>query len=164
MFPHQKQPEVPRTKSNESPATSGYFAVPGKPDSAFIESTGPEYPSSVETDPIEIRVLRRVREASPTYEVWTERTVYEFDQWLRCTAARDPYTGKVKGHHDCVGARLIGGRRFGDQLVEISSPTPAIGHNALLGGDERPTIVTTAVTRVVMNVWRWTSSRKAHDT
>lgn len=164
MCPQQKQPEAPTMTSNQSLATSGYYPVPEKPDSVFIESTGPKYPSSVETTPIEIRVLQQTREASPVYEVWTERTVYEFDQGMRCTATRDPHTGEAKDHHECVGARLIGGRRLGNQLVEISSPTPALGHHALLGGDERTTIVTTPVTRVIMNVWRWSSSCKAQGT
>lgn len=152
------------TTGNEFPATSGYYAIPGKPNSALVESTGPEYPSSNEAVPIEIRVLRQVREVSPTYEIWTDHTIYEFDQGMHCTAARDPHSGKTKDHHECVGARLIGGRRFGNQVVEISSPTPAVGHHALLGRDERATIVTTPVTRVIMNVWRWSSSRKAHGT
>jgi hypothetical protein len=164
MCPQPKQPEAPMTKNHGSPATSGYYPVRGAPNSEFIELSRPYHPSLDETNSIEIRVLCSARENFPTYEVWTERTVYEFDRELCCTAVRDPHTGKAQDHHKCVGARMIGGRRVRNQVIDFSSPTPAIGHNALLGGDERPTIVTTTVTRVIMNVWRWSTSPRTVDT
>jgi hypothetical protein len=41
--------------------------------------------------------------------------------------------------------------------VDISSPLPAIGHKALLGDDQHAVTVTRPVTRVIMNLWRWSS-------
>jgi len=150
------------TTSTEAPLTSGYYPRSEGRHSTY-DSARPNAPCTNEAAPLEVRVLHEAREGCPTYEIWTARTVYEFDRELRCTAVRDPNTGKAKEHHECLGARMIGGRRFQNQHLDVSFPTPAIGHNAILGGDDQPLIVTTPVTRVIMNLQRLSSQSKALD-
>jgi len=157
MFLRRKPAEPSSTISTGTPDASGYFPIAEKSDGAVAESRPLEFPPSSEKPQIEICVVRKEYQTSPTFEVWTERTVYEFDRSLCCTAARDSKTGEAKTHHDCVGTRLLGGRRFRDQVIDMSAPMPGVGYNALLGGDERSTIVTSPVMRVVMYVWQWSS-------
>ena len=160
MSSDPKLNEVPMTACCVSPKTSGCYPVAQKPSSDLVESTAPDYPTSVELASIEVRVLCQAPESCLTYEIWTARSVYEFDRQLRCIAVRDAQTSAAKDHHKCVGTRLIGGRRIGNQIIDVSSPIPALGHSALLGNDEHSTIVTSPVTRVVMYMWRWSSPPK----
>jgi hypothetical protein len=107
--------------------------------------------------PFEIRVRSYENESSAVYEVCTENTIYEFDQSLRCTGVRDARTGFPKSVlHACIGARLVGGRRTGEETVDISSPLPAVGHNAILSDREHAMTVTSPVARVVMYLCRST--------
>jgi len=94
-------------------------------------------------------------ERSPIYEIWTEHSVYEFDQSMHCTAVRDANSGIERAADHLVGARLIGGRDIANQTVCMSYPLPAVGHRALLGRSEREVCETTPVMRIVMNLHRW---------
>jgi len=101
------------------------------------------------------------RERAPVYEIWTEHSVYEFDQSMRCTAVRDAGTGTVRTAEPLVGATLIGGRDVANQSVCMSYPLPAVGHRALLGCGERDVSETTPVMRIVMNLQRWSCKTRS---
>lgn len=151
----QTEPLLP--KGHATPNTSGYYPVIEQPGTQAVESPEHDERTLHSGPPIEIRILFREQESASVYEIWTEHTVYEFDQSLFCTAVRDARSGVAKSSA-CVGSRLIGGRRARGKVVNVSSPLPAMGHHALLGDDGHPMTVTTPVTRVIMNLRRWTSS------
>lgn len=153
----QRKPELPLTAGHSTPNTSGYFPVAEQPGANPINSPDRDERTLHSGPPVEIRVLFREQESASVYEIWTEHTVYEFDQSLFCTAVKDARSGAAKTSA-CVGSRLIGGRRSRGKVVNISSPLPAMGHHALLGDDGHPMTVTTPVTRVIMNLRRWSSS------
>ena len=156
MHPNQKSTEPFRTKGSSTPVTSGYYPV-AEPS---VLSEPPELGALTSRldPPIEIRVLSAAYPNSHTFEVWTEHTVYEFDLQLRCVAARDPKTGHKKAQSQCLGSRLLGGRRFRNQTYDLSAPLPGVGQSAVLSKDEQTTIVTSPVMRVIMYVWRWSST------
>lgn len=142
------------SRSHVTPNTSGCFPVARD---ACMESSSPAVSGESGSLPFEIRVRSYEDENSAVYEVCTGHTIYEFDQALRCTGVRDARTGFPKATaHACVGAQLIGGRLTRAETVDISSPLPAVGHNAILSDDEHAMTVTSPVTRVVMYLCRST--------
>jgi hypothetical protein len=153
---HRKT-EACLTKGQSTPNTSGYYPVVEQPGTESMNSPDLDERTLHSGPPFEIRILLREQESASVYEIWTEHTVYEFDQSLCCTAVRDARSGAAKSS-TCVGSKLIGGRRMRGREVNISSPLPAMGHHALLGDDGHPMTVTTPVTRVIMNLRRWTST------
>lgn len=149
--------ETTIARSTNVPLASGYFAISkqnAEPDAqgAHGEGDGICGPS-----PVEIRVIRDGHcRPGAVYEVWTKRTIYEFDQSLICISARDAETNVPRLQSKCLGAQLFGGRLFRDRRMDMSSPVPAIGHNAVLSS-ESTTMVTSPVTRVIMYVCHWSS-------
>jgi hypothetical protein len=154
-----QQPDATISRSHAIPNTSGYFPVVR---GGSNESFGTEVSLAGGSCPFEVHVWSSEEECCAVYEVWTEHTVYEFDQSLRCTSVRDARTGRPKAaSHPSVGARLIGGRQTHEETVDISSPLPAVGHHALLTDREQAMTVTSPVTRVVMNISRYSSRSRS---
>lgn len=154
MYPKLRQRDAFGTNNSVRPQGSGYYPVAEKvPSSASPRVEDPPRDSDVE-----IRVLSDEYPNALTFEVWTERTVYKFDANLCCIAARNRETGEI-ARCQYLGARLLGGRYFQDQLVDMSAPLPCVGHSAVLSIEDGKTIITSPVTRVIMYVWRWSSSR-----
>jgi hypothetical protein len=145
----------------EVPNTSGFYPAQENPGSGSLDLSGAKQPALPDPPPIEIRILPGGQGLSPAYEIWTEHTAYEFDQALYCVGVRDLDSGTASAEHACLGARLIGGRQTTGEYVDISSPLPAIGHKALLGDEDHPMTVTSPVTRVIMNLWRWSCASRA---
>lgn len=150
-----RQPDLSVKKTYGTPNTSGCYSAVQENARPLVHPSGEHQAVQREASPVELRVVCQGQDTAPVYEIWTERTVYEFDRSLSCTAVRDVQSGTMKLTHPCVGAQLLGGRNSQGPLVHVSSPLPAVGHNALLGDDEHPMTVTSPVTRVVMNLCRW---------
>lgn len=150
MHSKQKHSEAYRTNSVAQPDGSGPF--PRKERTSEAHSLAA---SRYERD-IEIRVQSYWYPNAPIFEIWTERTVYEFDVNLCCIAARDLNTDEDT-RPQCLGARLLGGRRLQNHVVDMSTPLPGVGYSAMLKSDDEIIIVTSPVTRVIMYVRRWSS-------
>ena len=127
------------------------------------EALGPEQDNTSRAAPFEVRLVVDYQERCPIYEIRTQDSVYEFDQSLCCVAVRDTCSGEAKVSHQSLGAKLIGGWHLDNQTVDMSYPLPAIGHCALLGGDEHDVTVTTPVTQVIMNLQRWSCKAMPRD-
>jgi hypothetical protein len=149
-----QQPDATVSRIHATPNTSGCFPVAREGSPEVLDQRVPREDDSC---PFEIQVWSSAEEDHAVYEVWTEHTVYEFDQSLRCSGVRDARTGTRKTlRHPSLGTRLIGGRQTHGEAVDISSPLPAVGHNALLTGREQAMTVTSPVTHVIMNLCRCT--------
>jgi hypothetical protein len=158
MCPTHRQPEATPTDSEAELNTSGCYPVVEK----AREGLGPEQDYTSRTAPFEVRLVVDYQERCPVYEIRTEDSVYEFDQSLCCVAVRDMCSGEAKVRHQSLGTKLIGGWHLDNQAVDMSYPLPAVGHRALLGGDEHEVTVTTPVTRVIMNLQRWSCNSMPH--
>ena len=143
--------------------------VPGKARSATDDEaddgtpTNRVPPKPAEHQPlVEIEVIHEHGPAPATetpwrtVEVWTRNRVYALDSGLLCFEVVDRGTQAVIGEHPFLGLRLVGGQHREGESIELSSPFPRPGTEAVfeqVGMGRGGTFSrTSAVTRVVLRL------------
>lgn len=87
-------------------------------------------------------------------ELWTRNSVYVLDVSLSCIRVYHPESRQQEEGHPFIGARLVGGQRNKDGVVEMSYPIPQPGSGAVFEStraQKRLFTRTSAVERVVLH-------------
>ena len=153
--PADATPDVPHPGAGPAADLASYF--PG-PDSR----RGAPKSGQRGTPLVEIEVIHEHGPAPSTerpwrtLEVWTRNRVYALDSRMLCIEVVDRGTRAVIAEHPFLGLRLVGGQHREGESIELSSPFPRPGTEAVFeqaevkrGGTFSRT---SAVTRVVLRL------------
>ncbi|MCS6798710.1 MAG: hypothetical protein NZ898_09285 [Myxococcota bacterium] len=87
-------------------------------------------------------------------EVWTQNRIYACDWAMRCIQVIDRASGVVDLKHPLLGSLLAGGQRKEDEAMELCSPIPRPGTEAVFEyvPPRKGFVNTSTVTRVVLRL------------
>ncbi|HJK93097.1 MAG TPA: hypothetical protein RMH85_03740 [Polyangiaceae bacterium LLY-WYZ-15_(1-7)] len=87
------------------------------------------------------------------FEIWTRNRIYSCDWRMRCIEVLARASGEPDPKHPLLGARLAGGQVQQDDAIEVTSPCPRPGCEAVFEHPKAKGYVTTStVSRVVLRL------------